>query len=86
MKDSEKLENALNPKKTVEDLKEKAMLIIPQIVNTNKDSDQGLIDISTMREKLKIPHNRAYRLRNILLRELHKDDDKLLRELRMSAS
>jgi hypothetical protein len=81
-KNREKLEKTLSPKQTMDDLKEKALLILPQIVNPNKDSDQGLIDISLMREKLRIPHNKAYRMRKLLLRELHEDNDKLLRELR----
>jgi len=81
IKDTEKLENALTPKQTLEDLKEKALLILPQIVNANKDSDQGLIDVAEMRRLLKIPHNRAYNLRKGLVRELHKDDDRLLKEL-----
>lgn len=81
IKDTEKLENALTPKQTLEDLKEKALLILPQIVNTKKDSDQGLIDVGEMRRLLRIPHNRAYNLRKGLGRELHKDDDRLLKEL-----
>lgn len=36
---------------------------------------------SNMRRLLKIPHNRAYNLRKGLVKELHKDDDKLLKEL-----
>jgi hypothetical protein len=86
VRDSEKLERALTPKETVETLKEKALLILPQIVNINKDSDQGLLDISSLRDKLRIPHNRAYRVRKVLLRELHKNDDRLLRELREEKS
>jgi len=78
----EKLEQALKPKQTFDVLMEKARLILPQIVNLNKDSDQGLIDIPEMRRLLKIPHNKAYLIRKELLKELHAEDDKLLRELR----
>jgi len=81
-KQAEKLEQTLAPKRTWEDLKERAMLILPQIVNPKKDSDQGLIDMSEMRRILKIPHNQAYNIRKQLLRELHSDGNKLLRELR----
>lgn len=81
-KKAEKLEQSLKPKRTSEELKERAMLILPQIVNVTKDSDQGLIDISEMRRILKIPHNKAYSLRKALLRELHAGNDRLLAQLR----
>lgn len=80
-RENEKLEKTLSPRETMDDLKEKALLILPQIVNANKDSDQGLIDVSMLRDKLRIPHNKAYRMRKVLLRELHADNDKLLRDL-----
>ena len=61
---------------------ERARLVLPQIVNLNKDGDQGIIDISEMRRVLKIPHNKAYLVRKELLKDLHAEDDKLLMELR----
>ena len=81
IKDSETLERALSPKETMETLKEKAMLILPQIVDSSRDSDQGLVDVTEMRRLLKIPHTVAYRLRKGVIKELHKDDHKLLRGL-----
>ena len=86
IKDSERLESALLPKDTIENLKEKALLILPQIVNVNKDSDQGLIDVSELRRLLKIPHNKAYNLRKTIVREIHKDDDRILKELMQKES
>lgn len=80
-RETEKLEKTLSPRETMDDLKEKALLILPQIVNANKDSDQGLVDVGEMRRLLRIPHNRAYNLRKGIVKELHKDDDRLLREL-----
>lgn len=82
MKEERRLEEGLKPKQTLEELMEKARLILPQIVNLNKDSGQGLIDIAEMRRLLKIPHNIAYNLRKELLKDLHAEDDKLLAELR----
>ena len=70
--------------KTFEDTLERARLVLPQIVNLNKDSDQGMIDIAEMRRVLKIPHNKAYLVRKELLKDLHAEDDKLLKELRQS--
>lgn len=81
-KSEEKLEKALEPKRTFEDLVDRAKLILPQIVDTTKDSDQGLVDVAKMRQFLKIPHNKAYNIRKVLLRELHANDDRLLREIR----
>lgn len=81
-KKAEKLEQSLKPKRTFEELREKAMLILPRIVDPNKDSDQGLIDMSEMRRILKIPHNKAYNLRKILLKQLHAKDDRILRKIR----
>lgn len=78
----EKLEEALKPKRTFEDTVERAKLVLPQIVNLNKDSDQGIIDIAEMRRVLKIPHNKVYLVRKELLKDLHAEDDKLLKELR----
>lgn len=78
------MEEALKPKKTFEDTLERARLVLPQIVDLRKDSDQGIIDIAEMRRVLKIPHNKAYLIRKELLKELHAEDNKLLKELRKS--
>ena len=78
----EKLEEALKPKRTFEDTLERAKLVLPQIVDLNKDSDQGIIDVGEMRRILKLPHNKAYLVRKELLKNLHANDDELLKELR----
>jgi len=39
-----------------------------------------------MRRVLKIPHNKAYLVRKELLKDLHAESDKLLRELRRGKS
>ena len=41
---------------------------------------------SEMRRVLKIPHNKAYLVRKELLKELHAEDNKLLKELRKTHS
>lgn len=82
----EKMEEALKPKKTFEDTLERAKLVLPQIVNLNKDSDQGIIDVGEMRRILKLPHNKAYLVRKELLKDLHAEDNKLLKELRKTHS
>lgn len=64
----EKMEEALKPKKTFEDTLERARLVLPQIVDLNKDSDQGIIDVGEMRRVLKIPHNKAYLVRKCKIR------------------
>lgn len=80
-KDSDRLEKALKPKETFESLKEKAMLILPQIVDTKKDTDQGLVNMPELRRILKLSHNKAYNLRKELLKEIHRDENKLLNKL-----
>lgn len=77
-----KIEEDLHPQGTYEQILEKARLILPQIVNPNKDTDQGLIDMMEIRRLLNLPHNKAYSVRKALLQELHAEDDKLLKELR----
>jgi len=82
----EKMEEALKQKKTFEDTLERARLVLPQIVDLNKDSNQGLIDVGEMRRILKLPHNKAYLIRKALIKELHAEDNKLLKELRKTHS
>lgn len=82
----EKLEKAFEPRETFDSLKEKGLLILPQIVNVKKDTDQGLISVIELQRKLNLPHNKAYDLRRELLKELHYENDKLLNELRRQAS
>lgn len=81
-RDKERLDKALNPKDTMQVLVDKARLILPQIVNPHKDTDQGLINVVELRRILDIPHNKAYNIRNELLVELHANEDSLLKELR----
>jgi hypothetical protein len=71
---AEQLEKALNPKQPFEDLLEKARLILPQIVDNTKASDQGRINVAEMRRLLKIPHNTAYNIRKELLKELQQKE------------
>lgn len=83
----EKLQRALQPKRTFEDDVEKGVLLLPQIVDLTKDSDQGLIDVHKMRRSfetigIKLAHNRGYNIRKELLRRLHHNDDELLKKLR----
>ncbi len=63
-------------------LKEKALLIPPLIVDASKETDAGRIKVIKMKEMLKLPHNKAYNLRKLLIEELHKHNDKLLNQLR----
>jgi hypothetical protein len=86
-KQDEKLEKALQPKRTFEDDVEKGMLILPQLVDTTKDSDQGLIDVHKLRRSfdsigIKLAHNRGYNIRKELLRRLHANDNQLLKKLK----
>ena len=74
---TEKLEEALRPKQTTEDLLEKARLILPQLIDNTKATDQGKINVAEMRRLLKIPRNTAYNLRRELLKELHKNEAQL---------
>ena len=87
MKHEEKLDKALQPKRTFEEDVEKGVLLLPQIVDVTKDSDQGLIDVHKLRRSfetigVKLAHNRGYNIRKELLRRLHQNDDKLLKQLR----
>lgn len=68
---TEKIEEALKPKHTFEDLLDKARLILPQIGNEKAWSDQGCISVAEMRRLPDIPHNTAYNLRRELLKEPH---------------
>ena len=86
-KQDEKLEKALQPKRSFEDDVEKGMLILPQLVDTTKDSDQGMIDVHKLRMSfdsigIKLPHNRSYNIRKELLKRLHANNNELLNKLR----
>ncbi len=82
MKSKERLDKILNPTDTMKVLVDKAKLILPQIVDLNKDTDQGRINVGEIRRLLNVPHNKAYNIRNKLLTELHANDDEVLKELR----
>lgn len=87
VKEEEKMQKALAPERTFEEDVEKALLILPQIVDLNKDSDQGMIDISEMQRNferigINLAHNRAYNVRKEVLKRLHANDDELLNRLR----
>jgi len=81
LKAEKKLESDLKPKDTLESFTEKAMLILPQIVDPSKITDQGLVDVAEMQRILRVPHNKAYNLRKAVIKELHKHDDELLKRL-----
>ena len=83
----EKLEKALQPERKFEEDVEKGILLLPQIVDLGRDSDQGLIDVHKMRRSfesigIKLAHNKAYNIRKELLRRLHHNDNELLKSLR----
>jgi len=71
----EQLEQALKPRDTYESLLEKARLIMPQIVDGKKWSDQGRVNMPEMMKLLKVSQNTAYRLRRDILKEYHANDD-----------
>jgi hypothetical protein len=73
-KEERKLEEGLKPQHSFEETLEKARLILPQILNEKTFSDQGRIDISEMRRLLNIPHNMAYNIRSVLLKEYHEKE------------
>ena len=77
-----KQKERLNPTDTMEQLKEKALLVLPQVVDTTKDTDQGRINVNELQRLLNIPHNKAYKLRAELLVELHANGDALLNDIR----
>lgn len=86
-KQEQKLEKALQPKRSFEEDVEKGILLLPQIVDLSRDSDQGLIDVHKMRRSfesigVKLAHNKAYNIRKELLRRLHLNDDELLKRFR----
>lgn len=86
-KQESKLQKALQPKRTFEDDVEKGVLLLPQISDLTKDSDQGLISVHEMRRAfervgIKLAHNRSYNIRKELLKRLHANDGELLKKLR----
>jgi len=60
----------------------KALLILPQVVNLNKDSDSERINVNELKKLLGVSQSTAYNLRADLLAELHKNNDEKLRQLR----
>ena len=86
--ETESLEQKLKGKRGVDEDIKMAMVMLPEIVRADKDTDQGRIDIPKMKrifeERLgiRLPHNRAHQeIRGALLERLHADDDKLLKRL-----
>jgi hypothetical protein len=82
----DRIDKALTPVVSQETLLDRARLILPRVVNVAKDTDQGLIDVSKIKEILKLPHSQAYSLRKPLLDILHDDNNKMLNELRREAN
>jgi hypothetical protein len=80
----EKLEKELRPTASSDEVLEKAKYLLYKrgMIDMTKENDQGLINMGTLKEELNLPHSQAYELRKKLLVELHKDDDKLLREIK----
>lgn len=89
--EKEKLEKRLKGKVQDDELLRIAKAVLPQIVDVNKDSDQGLIKVGKLRKTLEeatgtyINLNRGYDLRKELLAHLHEDSDRILRQLRRKA-
>lgn len=65
---------------------EKAKLILPQIVDLKKETDQGLINVPEIHRILNLLLNEAYNLRAELLTELHAENNKLLNEIRRKST
>jgi len=61
---------------------------LPQIVNLDRDTDQGLMRVRAMKEAIKqatgvkMGHNRSYGIRDKVLEYLHENNDAVLKELR----
>lgn len=89
--ETEKLEKTLKGKVDDNELFRLAKAVLPQIVDVNKDSDQGMIKVGKLRRTLEeatgtyINLNRGYDLRKELLTHLHGDSDRILRQLRKKA-
>jgi hypothetical protein len=66
---ADQLEQALKPKDTFENTLEKARLVLPQIMDEKKWSNQGRINIPEVMKLLKVGQNTAYRIRRELLRD-----------------
>lgn len=91
-KAKKKLEKILEGELTHKQLLVIAKASLPQIVNVNRDTDQGLIKIDVLKKVVKdsagvqVPHTKAYSVRRELLEYLHDDDNRVLRILRKKAS
>ena len=88
LKQQKKVEKALQPQVPKEELLRISKAILPQIVDANKDSDQGLINVQRMRKVLEeasgiiLAHNASYNLRKELLEYVHENNDEVLKKLR----
>lgn len=87
-KHEESLKKELEPERTFMDDTEKAMLILPEIVDVTRDTDFGLISVPNLKKAflerlgINLAHNRSYYIRAELLRRLHANNDALLKKLR----
>lgn len=68
---ADQLEQALKPKDNYATLLDKAKLIMPQIVDEKKWSDQGRVNTQEMMKLLDIGQATAYRLRKDVLKHWH---------------
>ena len=88
-KETENLERTMKGRRPLEEDVQKALLILPEIVDVTKDSDQGMIGVNNMQKVFKdrlgiqLAHNRSYHIRDELLNKLHENNDRLLVELRV---
>lgn len=91
-KEKRKLEKALQPELKHDQLLMIAKASLPQIVNVNRDTDQGLIKMDTLKQVVEastgvpLAHTKAYSIRREVLEHLHNDNNKVLKDLRKKAS
>ena len=87
-RETERLEKTLKPEHTFEDDVDRAVLLLPEIVDTTKSTDHARIDVIKMRRILydrlgvEIAQNRGYWIRDELLKKIHENNDALLKKLR----
>jgi hypothetical protein len=68
---------------------EKALLILPEILDFSRSGIHGLIDVNKMKKVFKdrlgieLPHNMSYYVRGELLGRLKANDSALLKKLRV---
>ena len=92
-KQQDKLEKALQPKRSFDDLVEKGVLLLPELIDWEKVDypTQGLIDVHKMRRSfdrvgIKLAHNKAYNIRKELIKRLTANEGALLKKLKKSKS